>query len=108
MSEQNPYCHLVAKKMMYDFRLFNAEICDLDSDSENQPPLPNVQKAIDVKDNDFSSASFQGVAWENVSQLDFDFTEFEMGIQNDSPDKTGYDRDSDYEPESEHLYILEK
>ena len=93
---------------MYEFWLFNAEIFELDSDSKNHFPTPNAHKENIFKDNDCSSASFQGVAWENVSQLDFDFTEFEMGIQNDSPDKTGYDRDSDYEPESEHLYILEK
>ena len=38
-----------------------------------------------------------------MSHADFDFNEFESGIENDSPVKTGYELDSDYEPESEHL-----
>ena len=29
MREEKSDWHLVAKSMMYDFRLFNAEICDL-------------------------------------------------------------------------------
>ena len=41
--------------------------------------------------------------WENTSQLNFDFNEFEHGIQNDSPVKTGSERDSDYDPERECL-----
>ena len=33
--------------------------------------------------------------------MNFDFNEFESSIQNDSPVKTGYQQDSNYEPESE-------
>ena len=36
-------------------------------------------------------------------QLNFDFNEFEGGIQNNSPVKTAYDCDSDYEVENETL-----
>ena len=34
MQVKNPDWHLVAKRMMYEFWVFNAEICDIPSDSE--------------------------------------------------------------------------
>ena len=37
MRESDADWHLVAKRMMYDFRVFNAEICDISSDLEDSP-----------------------------------------------------------------------
>ena len=56
-----------------------------------------------MKEKEHSFNSFPDVDWENTSQLNFDFNEFELGMQKDSPVKTEYERDSDYEPENEHL-----
>ena len=41
--------------------------------------------------------------WENIAQLNCDANEFDASIQEDSPVKTRYERDSDYEPENECL-----
>ena len=35
MREPDADWHMVAKRMMYDFRVFNSEICDLPSDNKN-------------------------------------------------------------------------
>ena len=105
MKESNPDWHLVAKRMMYDFRVFNAEICDIpsdselkndDSDSENEP-----------SDNEtVSQKSSDSLEWDKVSKLDFNINEFEFDLIEESPPKKGYERDSDYDPEEEKLLLL--
>ena len=62
-------------------------------------PLVVSFQDVDAEDKD----SFQPVDWENTSTVNFDINEFENGIESNSPVKTGYELDSDYEPESEHL-----
>ena len=51
MRDESSDFHLVVKRMMYDFRLFNAEICDVDSDGEKEPSRSNDKKMSAVKDN---------------------------------------------------------
>ena len=47
--------------MMYDVRVFNPEICDLESDNKKKLPITNVQNACTMKENSYSVASFQHV-----------------------------------------------
>ena len=63
--ESNPDWHMVAKKMMYDFHVFNAKICDLDSDGEKESSQSNAQKKSTVKDNYSSSVYSQDPDWKN-------------------------------------------
>ena len=75
---------------------------------ENSSSVTSFQNvdASNAKDNEYSFESFPDVDWENTSQLNFAFNEFEHGIQDDSPVKTGYERDWDYEPESDVYHLL--
>ena len=104
MREEQPDWHLVAKRMMCDFRLFNAEICDIPSDAEHQKQPSSHKKSEPVQTSDDSSVFFDA-EWEKAS--DFDINVFEQEEANLSSIKRGYERDSDYEPENKQISTQE-
>ena len=82
MQEPNADFHLVAKRMMYDFRVFNAEICDLPSDAEenknpSRSPSPSRSHSPSPK-------------WCDSKCSDFDADDLDIDSFLDSPVKKGY------------------
>ena len=70
MQEKNPDWHLVAKCMMYDFSLFNSEICDSPSDSEKI----NFKATKETNESDMeneSKVSYSVPYWEETASRDF-------------------------------------
>ena len=59
MRESNPDWQVVAKKIMYDIRVFNAEICDLNSDDENELSVTKAQKANVAKETSLPQVLFR-------------------------------------------------
>ena len=107
MREQDPDWHLVAKKIMYNFRAFNAEICDVPSDAENVCNTP-VEETEGSENEKVLQRSFSSAPdWEKAAALDFNFAEFNFNCSTQSSPRTGYGHDSDFEPESESPNILD-
>ena len=101
--------------MMYDFRLFNSEICDIPSDSEdsNKENMEPPQKKRNVSSPMVKSNVSSPMVKSNVSsplwELSSDFNASDFNVDDFNPDelfgsspiKTGYEHDSDYNPEGE-------
>ena len=82
MKERNPDWCVVAKTMMSDLRLFNAEICELDGDNKNQSHTTNVLNTCSMKENSSSVASLQCVDSSN-QKADHSFLYWESTAQDD-------------------------
>ena len=95
MKEPNPDWEIVAKRMMFDFRAFNTEI----SVTPSTPDEPERTSKVNQSSSEEESLH---IDWEKLGS-DFDINEFEAESLKNSPIKTGYEYDSDYNPESEDV-----
>ena len=74
---------IVARKMMYDFRVFNAEICDLPDKEDGMESA--AAESIDVE--------------QSVDVLPGSPSSSESTSKHATPVKRGYERDADFQPE---------
>ena len=72
--------HCVAKKLMYDFHVLNAEICDLPSDHDDE----DVKVALDNESVSsqlyLSSTDKKSSEWMKSTYLDFDINELDIDL----------------------------
>ena len=107
MNESSPDWHLVAKRMMYDIKVFNTEIYQIPSDNEQAEEVKTPSECSAKESRPSSpNESFDG-DWVKLGSFDFDVNEFESEMTNHSPIKKGYDHDSDYEYEVESPNALD-
>ena len=84
MRERNVDWEIVARKMMYDFRVFNAEICD----------VPDTEESFEAAAaENFDAESF-------VEELTRSPSVSRPTSEPSTPIKRGYEADPGYEPEA--------
>ena len=98
MKEPNPDWEIVAKRMMFDFRVFNTEICDADESEERKKSAECSSKGNQTS----SESESLNIDWEKL-ESDFDINEFETECVKNSQVKKGSEHDSDYNPEDEDV-----
>ena len=100
MCEQNPDWYMVAKRVIQNFCVFNAEICDEPSDCESNKMRRREEKSeSDVETPQHVSFCFGD--HEDQFVCDFNVEEFESEhVEEHSPVSRGYEYDLDYKSKS--------
>ena len=100
MCEQNPDWYMVAKRVIQNFCVFNAEICDEPSDCESNKMRRREEKSeSDVETPQHVSFCFGD--HEDQFVCDFNVEEFESEhVEEHSPVSRSYEYDLDYKSKS--------